>query len=294
MELPAYVHDVIEQCIAHRRFDYALDACKRTPGVEPKLPDYEGWLGRLHDACKKDRDEGWGGVHADPMLGAEKTRWKKVEDSVPNYAGPGKQETCFLLQAIDREIKKEFDRRDALKFDDGYFNLGKKREKEPYVKVYGCLKTNRAIEFAGRLAEWAQKPEIRDFDIRGKFYEMDGLTGHNKLCMYMPFPSLPPVAGFLAAEREFFHPFDFNHPIGVHLFPGVSAVIANENGLSFDQNIKFALKPVMEPLITAVNMKKIDMDASRRMFVESAMKTLENDEDLAPHFTYLREKTGKK
>lgn len=269
-----------------RRFDDSIAAC-RNPAIRPRIPNYEGWLGELYD-----------GRLSHPYFNFYPTFMRRtsiMEDGAP----PGleikerkpppsalapKYPTAFQpppepphLPLVD-EIVKILDRggisnKGGRNRPTEHFQVGNGHGKGFYSKVYGCLKTREALDFAKELVEFSKEKPTRDF--QGKFY-VDSIydrDSHNKLCLYIPFENLAPVADFLASRQDRFHPVDFNHPAGLHLFPGVSAVIVADGG-GFDEYVARVLRD------------KTDK-SGRDIFIETAKKALEDVSGTKYHFRWL-------
>src|SRR3989338_3030163 len=107
---------------------------------------------------------------------------------------------------------------------------------EYFGKIYGALAAKHSASFVKNLLDWINKSENFGLHFNFKLQDVGLHVNHNKLVMYIPPQHLPKVAEFLAMHNAAFHPLDFNYPLGIHLMPGISAVLANENkGTSVDQ-----------------------------------------------------------
>jgi len=242
-------------------FDAGLEAVK---DAEIRFPDYRGWLGDV-ERCSDYR--------------FERCPRPKVDDSYPPelaHTDYGRERVELLYRTLEH-ILKEGGVFESL--SSGIrFRSDKYPRPEEYAKVYGCVKTSEAFNFARKIGRW--KEENPQLHFRGKFYQsVTVFPAHNKLCLYVPFEGFGQVMDILTAEKNSFNPIEFNHPIGVQVFPGVSAVImSDEVGPSFDDRVQSLLDGVKDDMKKGGN------------FVRKAKAVLETDSLVGYYFTYLSDR----
>ena len=254
------------------QFEQALVA-GRHPAIIPRKPDYNAWLESLYTAFENQGEF----FRFYPTNGQDRP---SVVDSYPKDLEPWTEKSSAptpgfiplpprkyypLEEQIGRILKGS-----GIGDGNTHFKVGRGISAKVFAKIYGCLKTNSASRFAERLVDQIKGDSDLNFD--GKFYELMSFDSQNKLCLYVPFGDLPAVTSFLGNSAEYFHPVDFNHPVGVHLMPGISAVIVAGKG-GFDE-------------IISNQLEKADT-RSRQAFVSSAKKILGESPTLRYHFDYL-------
>jgi|GEM_PF-4739620 len=288
---------------AVKDFDRALAAVHH-PKVQIRIPDYDAWLGSLYDRYKSCvvRDKG---ARLFSFYSTSSQR-RDVEDDYPEGLKPWKEhaqatdvkyppppsEHWPLENEIERILKDaQLNGRNG---GEKFFIGNGRKGGHAYAKIYGCLRTQKADRFAKKIVDWSRNGAP---PVQGKFYELMIFESHNKLCMYLPFESLPKVAGFLADEQEHFHQIEFNHPAGAHLFSGVSVAIASEKGISFDESVALVLRNaanecinerdlISDPLVHLIREKH--GTGTKRAFVEASKHLLETRPDTAYHFGWLK------
>src|SRR3989338_4233862 len=276
-----------------RRFDDAIAACGN-PAIQPRVPSYEAWLGELYDGRLSHpyfnfyptfmRKTSIMEDGAPPGLEI-KERKPPLSALVPKYptAIPPPPEPPYM-PLVD-EIVKILDRGGiSLKHEGNmkpteHFGIKNGHGEGFYSKVYGCQKTRESLDFTKELVGFSK--DNPDLNFQGKFYtdSIYDIDSHNKLCLYIPFKDLAPVADFLASRKNRFHPVEFNHPAGLHLFPGVSAVIVTGNG-GFDEYVANVLH------------SERTNKSGREIFIETAKRTLEKVPGTKYHFRWLGMKTA--
>lgn len=253
---------------ASHSFEHALAGCNH-PNIRVRLPDYEGWLGRLWDYNSRN-PPGDANLYPtngrpaiqDPYPAGLEPKQVVASSPVPVTHLPPPPVTHFPLEDKINEILGQA----GIKTKNyAYFRVGNGILSDgALAKVYGCLKTNKADAFARELVAFTKSQPV---NFEGKFYELGG-GAHNNLVLYVPFGNLPHIANWLATKAEYFHQMELSHPAGVQLFPGVSTVISTGG---FDMDIFRALT----------------FAKNRADFVAKARQTLENHPELKYHFRWL-------
>lgn len=160
------------------------------------------------------------------------------------------------------------------------FHIGGGLKEKIYAKLYCCLKSEKAAEFTGFFLNWLEKMPSLSFS--GKFYEIHEPDSHGKLLFYISFDQLPKLVNFLSSMPQFFHPVEMNHWLGIHLFPGVSVVIASEkHGASFD----YAVTKVIMHWEDIIEIDRIPLTAQTR--AENALLEFKENEVTKYHFDFL-------
>jgi hypothetical protein len=259
------------------KFEKALMDVK---GIEIKFPEYNEWLERIYDTGYSNVTEG---------------SRPEVDDSYPNelsHMECGGERVRLLYETLEHIMGDAGIWHAPSRFRSGYvrpearpvyFKFVDQPRPEVYAKIYGCVKTSKAFDFARKLGKWKEKdPELV---LDGKFHDdLANFEARNKLCLYVPFESLSKVVEWLAENKDDFHPIEFNHPIGVQLFPGVSAVITETESTmtSFDTSIDDNLREARTETKT------------KQEFLSRAKDYLENCRLERYYFRYLKSKQGEK
>lgn len=134
-----------------------------------------------------------------------------------------------------------------------YFDIGQGMPNGFLAKYYINLdtKSENVREFVRRLAEWADSQpgmsmhgkiwaDVVSSDQRGT-----GIPGaHNSVIFYVPFSEMGRVNQFLGSVKSMINQIELNHPFGVEIFPGVSALIDQNkpSGEGFDRPVGHAFK----------------------------------------------------
>ncbi|MEM5785196.1 MAG: hypothetical protein QW469_01500 [Candidatus Aenigmatarchaeota archaeon] len=215
------------------------------------------------------------------------SNFPKIDDEYPSGLEPyeTKSENPFLPPIfrfpLYEEIKKILKEYGILLEGagvDDYFKIGGKVLPEIHGKFYCCLKTKDSIDFAKKLGKFANNST--GITIEGKFYELDSFNAHNKLVFYTSLNnSFIELAKFLKENEEYFHRIPFNHPFGVHIFDGVSAVIERTYGKSFDENLYKIIREEKE-------------QNTKKSFISNAIHELTENPVTRPYFLWSNLKSA--
>jgi len=215
------------------------------------FPNIDKWLENIYTESKRPHENSIFDGYVSPTIGQKRP---KVTDS--------------YTKDTEKEIGAIFDKAGIRYQKSCYFKLGT----NPFdfiTKIYGCVRSDRAVDVARDIAEWS------GIDADGKFYELPDLDAHNKLCIYTPVKNLSYVAGKLIDMPDCFHKIPYPPGVG---WDGISVVLTSNEGVeSFDEAQKAELQ----------NTRRTDLQT----FVGDAKHNLETSPKLGLHFNYLKNKS---
>lgn len=219
----------------HRKFAKALAEYGKNRGKYVAVPDLNDLIKRCDESINNNRRFRHCIYYAQ-FFNLKREFEENEEGEIMDTAFLNEAEAVFKRKGV-------FLKTDA---NGTYFSIN---EWQPvsgtYTKIYGCIKTERGLEFAESLDD----EKLKKAQLKGKFYTgADSACDRNKLCLYVKHESLADVLDFLDERQDMFYRVKNNHPAGVHPFPGVSAVmVVPESRISFDEAVRDTFDDVYDP-----------------------------------------------
>ncbi len=226
---------------AQQKFGLALDFIeKNVPEAEIKYPNLKASLAKESAKELKEiqymQEEVRRSKERLPPSEQAKQRSKRAEENYARWS----EEISVAWGAMQEEHAKGTCRRFKIaELKNGqYFEFGTGISgNTTLAKIYLRPKGENVAELVHKMVDLVRVPD-RQMNFQGKFFRLGTADAHNEMVLYVPFEELPRITRFLAENKNLFKPVELNHPLGVQLVPGVSALIASKVGkFGFDQNL---------------------------------------------------------